>query len=142
MWRAFWKEINTASDFRADPYGELTNQSAHAFLGMMLAILFSFAGLLWFGEFPHKEGVVIAVTMPYILGELFKQRWRGWDTVADVFFYAIGGYGVLSSLSEVKVGDAVYLEPNPVGFFACLSAFIAVLLIRLHPRVKAKYNRQ
>lgn len=140
MWGRFWEEINTPSDFRADPYGELTNQCAHTFLGLILAIVCSLVGLVWFGEYPQKEGIGIAVTLPYILGEVFAQRWRGWDTVADVFFYAIGGYGVLTSLTEVQVDGVPYLEANVFGFVVCLLGFCLVMFFRLRTRVKEKYG--
>lgn len=141
MWLAFWKEINTPSDFRDDPYGEFTNQCAHTFFGVVMAIVFSLTGLWWFGEFPQKEGIGIAVTLPYILGEVFEQRWRGWDTVSDVFFYAIGGYGILTSLTEVIVGGEVLLRPNAGSFIVSFSAFSAVMFLRLRPRVLRKYGQ-
>jgi hypothetical protein len=140
MWKAFWQEINTPSDFEADPYGELTNQCAHAFFGLILAVVFCFSYLAWWGEYPHKEVAGVVVTLPYLLGELFEQRWRGWDTVADVFFYAIGGYGVLAALTEVKLNGTPFLSDNIPGFAFCLAAFIIVLFLRLRPRVRAKYG--
>ena len=140
MWSAFWQEINTPSDFSGDPYGELTNQCAHTFFGLILAGIYCLASLVWFGEFPHKEVAGIVVTLPYLLGEVFEQRWRGWDTVADVFFYGIGGYGLLASLSEVVIDDVAYLEAHPIGFGVSFGAFLAVLYVRLRVRVKQKYG--
>jgi len=96
--------------------------------------------VVWFGGFPHKEVAGIVVTVPYLLGEVFEQRWRGWDTVADVFFYGIGGYGLLASLSEVVIDDVAYLEAHPIGFGVSFGAFLAVLYVRLRVRVKQKYG--
>jgi len=140
MWKQFWKEINTPSDFRSDPYGELTNQCAHAFFGQILACLFCLASLVWWGDFPEKEGAALFVTLPYIWGELIEQRWRGWDTVADIFFYAVGGYGVLAALSEVQIDGRILLEPDAVAFGCALAAFTAVLLVRVGVRVRRKYG--
>lgn len=142
MWQAFWKEINTPSDFRGDPYGELTNQCAHTFLGILFAGAFCLASLVWFGAFPEKEIVGVVVTLPYLLGELFAQRWRGWDTISDVFFYAVGGYGLLASLSEVVIDGAIYLEPRPIAFALALGAFTFVMFLRLRVRVIEKYSQK
>ena len=142
MWKAFWQDLNTPSDFRGDPYGELTNQSAHTFWGIVLAGVFCLVSLVRFGAFPEKEIAAIVVTLPYLLNELFVQRWKGWDTIADVFFYAIGGYGLLASLSEIVIDDNVYLDPNPVAFATSFGVFLIVLFVRVRVRVIEKYSRK
>ena len=140
MWSEFWKDLSTPSDFRADPAGEFGNQSAHAILGLIFTVILCLATYTWHGEFPQKEVAAFVVTLPYILFELLRQGWKGWDTVSDVFFFAIGGYGVLSSLSEVGGDTKVVLEPNPAGFGLSLLAFSVVMFVRVRVRVKQKYG--
>lgn len=139
-WLAFWAEINTPSDFKSDPYGELTNQLSHTFLGVIFACIVALVYLVFSGDFPAKEAVAFVVTLPYIAGEILAQRWRGWDTIADVFFYAIGGYGVLSSLTERQFCGEAFLQPQPVAFGVCFGLFCSVLFLRLQVRVKQKYS--
>ena len=140
VWAALWAEINTPDDFYQDPYGEATNQLSHAALGALIVIAFCFAYEWWWGEFPMKPVAAIVVTLPYLLGEIFDQRWRGWDTIADVYFYSIGGYVVLASLSEVRAYERILLEPNPEAFGAFFAALFIGLAIRIYPRAARKYG--
>lgn len=139
-WLAFWREINTPHDYPADPYGELTNQVSHMAFGLLMAALVSVVWQWLFGEYPYKLAVSAIVTLPYLIGEVVVQRWRGWDTVADTFFYGIGAYGLLTGLDEIQVADRVLLESNAPGALTAFALFCIVMIARLAPRVRAKFG--
>ena len=140
VWRKFWREVNTPDDFAADPYGWTTNQMAHTLIGGVIAAVLVVISRWWFDEYPHKEAAALACVLPYLLNELVNQRWRGIDTLADTFFFAIGGYMVLSSLTEVWVNGFPYLKDNWQGLAGCLVAWAAVWFIGVRKRIERKYG--
>jgi hypothetical protein len=71
-------------DFRADPYGHVTNQCGHVVLGLAIASVAAFADLWW--------PIPLAAAAAYwVIGEYGLQR-AGlfWDGIEDAGFVAAG----------------------------------------------------
>lgn len=93
-------------NFRADPYGWLTNQGSHICTGMMAAVLVCAAWLIVFDEFPSRSIAWAAILALYVLVvEIAAQGWNKGDTVEDaIFVVGYGAGGILYTLHEVNIG--------------------------------------
>lgn len=80
-------EFLRPSRFVGDPYGYVTNQISHAWLGFVLTTIYVLALRELTGTYPPQTMAVISVTLAYIIGwEWGFQRWSGWDSIEDVLF--------------------------------------------------------
>ena len=79
------------SNFPADPYGHLTNQLGHGWLGNLLTT-FTVAAVYWAtGEYPNQFVAAFSVISAYFFfWELNTQGWRGVDSIEDALFVAYG----------------------------------------------------
>lgn len=78
--------------FRDDPYGYLTNQLGHGWLGFSLNTWVCWVLYTFGGAWPNQVSVYLWVTAVYfILWEAGTQGWRGWDSIEDTAFVAYGG---------------------------------------------------
>lgn len=121
--------IFAPDDFRADPYGHWTNQTAHTMqVGLLGFVWAASAAYFWFaGQFPYKEHMILFALILYVSYELIDQGWHGWDTVNDTRF--VVGWGVAAPLmvfSEVEPGSTKF---EGDVFFA--APFIAAFIIDL-----------
>ena len=117
-----------SDDFAGRPYGFTTNQISHAAVGFLgLTYMVTLLSYLLFGEFPHKELIVILAGVSYLGFELVSQGWNEWDTVEDWWF--VNAYGVwvpVLTFTEVHPGSPALsgdlLTPVPLVlvFFAHL----------------------
>ena len=78
------------SAFKNDPYGYLTNQIGHIFLGVFLTTAYC-----WFVDkvsyYPNQVVAAFVVVGVYLLWwELAVQGWRGFDTIEDAFYLGMG----------------------------------------------------
>jgi len=113
---ALWEIVNKSDDFRKQPYGYLTNQVGHMFLGMQVMIQ---ASALWFivaGEYPQKAIVLAAWALIYLIGiEGLKQGAgvkltlrRMLDSAEDTVFAVVFGAGIPANyVSEVYPGSPI-----------------------------------
>ena len=112
------------SAFKRDPYGWLTNQTGHVFLGVVLAYLICLGWLVMFGEYPVRAWVWGVILAGYLCFELFGQGWRGWDTAEDtIFVVAYGAGGALFPFHEVTPGSPEVTADMAAAlpfFYACL----------------------
>lgn len=116
-------------DFKADPYGHVTNQTSHSFLvgGILLAYLPVMAWFYIVGEFPVKWMIIAWAAVSYAAFELIVQGWRGWDTVEDWIFVVIHGTtGFVVTFSEIEPGSLKFQ-----GDLAIAAPFIALFLFHL-----------
>lgn len=101
----------TPSNFRADPYGWLTNQVSHIGLGVVWALVACALVLVLFGEFPFRIAIWCIIALCYVgVVELAAQGWRGGDTVEDTIF--VVGYGagsVLWVFREYQIGTGLII---------------------------------
>lgn len=94
--------------FKDDPYGYLTNQISHMFLGFSLLTYYCFFVGSVVG-WPNQTLAVITITLLYLFGwEFFVQGWRGWDTLEDSLFVFLGAASFLSIDYEVVINRVVF----------------------------------
>jgi len=87
----------TPDNFRADPYGWLTNQLGHIMLGLIMVYAVCVAWWAVSGELPYRLHVGVGLAIFYIgVIELWIQGWRGGDTIEDSVFTL--GYGAAAPL--------------------------------------------
>lgn len=104
--------------FRKDPYGYLTNQIGHIYLGFNAMVLYCFL-FDKVGTYPAQGPAFALVVAGYFLGwEIIVQGWRRWDTLEDALYFAWGA-GVFLFIDMEWVIDRL--------FVACLA--VAVPLI-------------
>lgn len=78
-------------DYRTDPYGFLTNQISHGYVGMFAMAFYCWAVLHLTGEYPDQTIAGITLIAVYFVGwEVAAQGWRGADTIEDTYFVSLG----------------------------------------------------
>lgn len=94
---SFWSILRTPSAFTKDAYAYATNQMAHAtVVGFGGCSVLAFLCSVVFEPWPDQRIVFGVVVLTYALAwEWGVQKWRGWDSVEDVVFVAIGSSGFL-----------------------------------------------
>lgn len=99
-----------AENYKADWYGWMVNQTAHAGWGAITYILFCTGWFFTFGEFPYKIAAWLIITMGYIFWEFVIQRGRlFWDSVEDLVFWSGYGAGILAlTIDEVTPGSSEF----------------------------------
>lgn len=77
--------------FINDPYGYLTNQISHIYLGFLLCTAYVFFVWKATGFHPDQFLCVAVVVAGYaILWEALYQHWRGWDSIEDTLYVFCG----------------------------------------------------
>jgi hypothetical protein len=94
-------------NFKADPYGYVTNQISH--MGAVGCLVFVYGVVLFVflvaGEFPPKWAIILGAAVSYSLIEAL-QGWRGWDTIEDWLFVVFYGVTIpVMVFSEVEPGS-------------------------------------
>jgi hypothetical protein len=87
--RVWYKPDN----FDREPIKWMTNQGAHAALGLALALLVSWVGWATQGEYPIRWEIWAVCVLLVLVFELGVQGWHRWDTVHDAAFTAGWGAG-------------------------------------------------
>lgn len=78
-------------DFFGNPYGYLTNQIGHVFLGGTVPMYVIGLVYVLTGKYPDQVPIVLNFVLAYAIAwEWSKQGWRGLDTVLDIAFVAMG----------------------------------------------------
>lgn len=139
VWASFWGELNTPSNYRADPYGAAANQLAHWGGGVAAAGAFCLIWLLCFGQMPFRLMVLCIVTGAYFfLVELVRQRWQGADSITDTMFVSLGASFALFSLEEVAFIPELRLDARPEAGLSILGASLIIYAAHIYPRAVRK----
>lgn len=140
VWKAFWGELNTPDSFQDDPYGAVTNQSAHVLWGLWASVAICMGYLAIMGEMPDRIAVFLLIAFGYpILIEKFTQRWSGADSIVDTMFVSLGAAAPLVSLKEVAFKPNLDLRLQFEGTVAIMVAIPVLLLAHWWPRAARKY---
>ena len=143
VWLAFWAELNTPSNYAADPYGGFTNQASHWAVGIAAAAATCLLFGLLAGEMPPRWGVWLAVTLGYAVWiEKIKQEWAGPDSIVDTGFVALGAALPLASLKETAFRPRIALELHAEAGLAVLAGSAIALLAYVYPRLKKWRNAE
>lgn len=135
MW---WYDLNTPDDYRADWYGELTNQLSHTFLGVMVALVWCVSAWAITGAMPIRSWVILGIGIGYLGVEILVQRWRAGDSWFDSAMVMSGAAGVLLPLQETGVsGRVIHLDFDPAMWLAVALPWAAALLVRVNRRYSA-----
>lgn len=120
VWRDFLAILRRPSSFERDAYGWATNQISHAmFIGFGGATLFAFVSYKAGGEWVDQRLTFAVVVAVYAaLWEGAVQRWRGWDSLVDTAFVALGA-------SAFLVIDMAYVIERIVLWYAALICLLA-----------------
>jgi hypothetical protein len=96
----------TPDNFDQEPVKWMTNQAAHAALGLALVLLVSWVGWWTRGEYPTRWEIWAVCLLLVLLFELGVQGWHRWDTVHDTVFTAGWGAGCpLLVFQETDAGE-------------------------------------
>jgi hypothetical protein len=130
--RAIWQEANRPDSFMGRSYDLFVNCFLHAAIGVFLAAQISLGWSLITGEMPARLAVLFLIVVGYfVFIEWFRQGYKGWDSVADAIYVAIGALVTLYTFKEVRVCGKYLLEPNPSAAVALLSALPVVILLHV-----------
>lgn len=101
-------DLKVPDDFKDNPYGYITNQISHIYLGFFFSVFYCFV-LDKVTGFPDQTWAILIVTGIYLFWwELLNQGWRGFDTVEDTFYFFAGAASFLVIDME-WVTDKVFL---------------------------------
>ena len=93
-------------NFDREPIKWLSNQGAHAALGLALMLLASWVGWWTRGEYPYRWEIGVVCLLLVLVFEFGVQGWNGADTVHDTVFTAgWGAAGPLLVFQEIDVGS-------------------------------------
>lgn len=82
--------LDEPESFPDDPYGYLTNQISHVWLGAGIPTAYSFV-LDKISHYPDQTlAVTFTVAVYFFWWELLVQGWRRWDTIEDTLFVFLG----------------------------------------------------
>jgi hypothetical protein len=112
-------------DFEGKPVEWMTNQGAHAALGLALVLLVSWVGWATRGEYPTRWEIGAVCVLLVLLFELGVQGWHRWDTIHDTVFTA--GWGASGPLLVFQETDAGGLGISGNGALA-VALLIGALL--------------
>lgn len=106
------REFFSPDAYLDNPYGYLTNQIGHGFLGcyvmtMSIGIWYAFSGI-----YPTQWYFVAAVVFAYLMvWEIGAQGYRGWDSIEDTFYFASGaGLFLFVEMDEVIFRLVVWMS--------------------------------
>ena len=101
-------ELSKADAFPNDWYGYAGNQLAHFALGIATASMLSQLHFAVFGEFAQKGALWCVIAIGYMMFEIIKQGWKGFDTIEDWMFFALYGAGLpIFLFDEVLPGSPI-----------------------------------
>lgn len=105
-------------NYKNDPYGYLTNQIGHIYLGFFLTTLYCFV-LQLFMDFPNQNiAVVTVVALYFIVWELLYQEWRGFDSLEDTFYVLLGASTFVGDFIDMRwVINELFLFFSVANFF-------------------------
>ena len=141
IWRAFWGELNTPSDFSRQPYFGALNQIGHIAIGREAVMLLCRAWAAAFDATPNAYFIALYFVVFYaVVIELWRQKWVGADTVVDSCFVAIGASYTPLVLQLTPSGRWVRTQEASTAILVWI--FIAVLALGLYvyPRAKRLYG--
>ena len=93
-------------NFDRQPVKWLSNQGAHAALGLALVLAVSVTGWATRGEYPGRWEIWAVCVVLVLVFELGVQGWNGTDTLHDTAFMAVyGAGGPLLVFQEIDVGS-------------------------------------
>lgn len=122
-------EAMRAESYDNEPYMAALNQFAHYMLGVYATVAVCVTFAVVSGEMPYKTEVFFVLSAFYLgVIEIWKQGWRGRDTIIDSTFFSLGVASPLVSVSELSIGPPIMLGLNPFwSFFVML--MLPVLLL-------------
>ena len=140
--QTLWVTLTTPDDFRGRPYGELTNQMAHALLGVVVSLVIVAVAVMLTGEAPYRAPMIAVLLASYAAMEGLLQRRRGgWsfrDGFADFRFFWYGVGGALLPLEEVaQIPGGILVAYDPRIFLVIVAVFLADLGARVWARIPA-----
>lgn len=78
-------------DFKSKPYGYLTNQLGHIFLGFGITTWYTWIITYLSGVYPSQVlSFFVCVTLYLVVWELIVQGWRNFDTIEDTAYFGMG----------------------------------------------------
>ena len=135
---ALWAVLNTPSDFKGDPYSALLNQWGHYAMGAGVFIFTCCACYVVLGQMPSRPLVAWSLIGFYVLVIEWRiQGWRGWDSVEDALFVAMGILTVSTTVHEVGSNGWVSTIDLHVGnLMLSLGAATAACIVYAVARVR------
>ena len=142
VWRAFWGELNSPSDFSDQPYVGALNQIGHIAIGREAVTLIC-AGLVFVGWPVNAWLVALFVATFYaVVIELIRQKWMGADTIVDTAFVALGATYAPLALQLTPSGRWVRTEEATMAVVCWIVIVVAALALYVYPRAKRKYGER
>lgn len=134
-------------DFKADPYGYLTNQLGHIALGVFFVFIVSRLWFEVFGEYPVRLTLwLVTGAVYFFIVELMLQGWRGLDTLEDTIFVWVYGAGApLYAFKETIPGDPDLSAQMPAldAFFVAAGAHLLIGVgLRVYNKIAARIMRR
>lgn len=134
MIKDLFKLFDKPSEFRSDPYGHVTNQLGHSWIGVAIPAWITWC--IWFvtGDYPSQTIIAVSCINAYLFGwEIGVQKWRGFDSLEDTAFFALGAsiHILLYMGNPVIIGGDVAFFQNwrTLDIICAFSFGIAVLLL-------------
>jgi hypothetical protein len=108
------------SAFEGQPVMWAYSQIGHGYLGMAVTTIITWLLLYFGGSYPNDLLIAVAVPIVYFFWwEIDIQGWRGWDTIEDSLFVAIGSaLFIVIDMSEVIDRLAMWVAITGVGIIA------------------------
>ncbi len=120
----FARLFREQESFPRDPYGYITNQLSHAFLGITLVSLYTYLWFVLVGEYPNQVMCVAVITFFYtIWWEALYQKWRGLQSLEDSFYVFLGASPFLN-IDMSYVLDKVLVWLLTITFFLCIGVVV------------------
>ena len=139
----WWHELNRPEANPHDWYGELTNQSGHALLGIVASVAILAGWYLVAGEMPARWVVVLLVMLPYLAVEVYIQGWRPGDSWFDAFMVGCGVAAALCPWREIEPsGATVTIALHVPTLAGIVGLFCAALFLRVRRRYLASQVQQ
>lgn len=82
--------FSSPDSFDRDPYGYISNQAGHIYLGFTITTFYAWI-LSKIDTYPSQSWVFLAMVGGYLgAWELLRQGWREWDTIEDTLYFSAG----------------------------------------------------
>jgi hypothetical protein len=140
VWRAFWGDLNTPSDFSSQPYFGALNQIGHIAIGREAVTLICIAYAAAFGAVPNAWFAALFFVLFYaVVIEIWRQKWVGRDTVVDSCFVAIGAAYTPLALQLTPSGRWVRTQEATTAVLVWIFIAVLALALYVYPRAKRRY---
>ena len=143
--KGVWGELAKPESFEDDWYKGCLNQCSHSIIGVVSAAIVVSCYSLWADELPFRSIIAIGFSFLFILYiQIYRQGWKGADTIWDSYFYILGLCAALFSFVEIDAEKtlghdfALAFFPERLLFFVITG--ITSLLIYSWPRMKRQYG--